>query len=302
MKNYLLISPYIKLADAFLENINKDDEIIIKFDMEVSSFDQVGQEANNRTLFNDKKIIVLQNYDQTNDEPLLNYLGNYPPDVSLVIWVSKKLDERKKSTKQIKELLEVVDYSLLKEEQIINLTKKYLEHNNKKIDYPSLQLLGRRCLSNYDLIINEVDKLIVNCPEEIILKDVQEYVCEYIEDNIFKIKDTIISKNMNKALSEFDQFLINKSDAMALISLLAKEYRLLYIVKNNTHDDDYTLSQKMKIHSYPIKLAKDKMYKYTNEELKNNLLYLANLDISIKSGKLDKNEGFRQFIIYSCEI
>ena len=40
----------------------------------------------------------------------------------------------------------------------------------------------------------------------------------------------------------------------------------------------------LKIHEYPIKLAREKSYKYTEKQLLDDLYKLSELDLAIKSG------------------
>ena len=53
----------------------------------------------------------------------------------------------------------------------------------------------------------------------------------------------------------------------------------------------------LKIHPYRVKLAAQNSKKYDSDILLNYISKLANLDINIKNGKIDKKLGLELFII-----
>ena len=295
MKNYLIFTNFIKLFEEISHSKILENSIVVKYDNETDEIETIIEEANYISLFSDKKTIIISNYDQKSDELLLKYLEHPNENVTIIINSDKKFDERKKTSKLLKEKLEIVDYLDIKDYEVENLISEIFKKNNIKISERLIRKICEKCLYNYDVIYNECNKLIITVEQEVTEKDIDDLVSYYIEDNIFNFKEKIISKNIDVSLEILDYLIAKKEDVTPIFSLLGKDYRLMYIVKNSV-DSDTKLASVLGVHPYPIKLARSKAAYYTNEDIKKIIVMLANMDIDIKSGKIDKNDAIRRFI------
>lgn len=61
--------------------------------------------------------------------------------------------------------------------------------------------------------------------------------------------------------------------------------------------DQNQIANQLKAHPYRIKLNMEKARSFHSEELLDTLNLLANLDQDIKMGKIDKDQGFENFIL-----
>ena len=105
-----------------------------------------------------------------------------------------------------------------------------------------------------------------------------------MDDNIFHFVDYVLDGNKEYAFKMYHNFLLNGETVIKLIALLANKIRLIYQVKILSNYSDKEISGMLKVHEYPIKLARGKSYKYSEKELENILYKLAKLDLEIKSG------------------
>ena len=83
-----------------------------------------------------------------------------------------------------------------------------------------------------------------------------------------------------------------------IIRILANKIRLIYQVKVllNDGNSDQSISKLLKVHEYPVKLAREASYKYSESILLERLEQLANLDLEIKSGETTGQNEFEIFI------
>ena len=74
---------------------------------------------------------------------------------------------------------------------------------------------------------------------------------------------------------------------MNIIRILSNKIRLIYQVKVLLQDgnSDENISKLLKVHVYPVKLAREASYRYSEKNLLEKLEKLANLDLEIKSGE-----------------
>ena len=88
-------------------------------------------------------------------------------------------------------------------------------------------------------------------------------------------------------------------EPIKIIVMLANQFRLMYQVKvlvskGYTEDDIASLLNSKK---YPVHLAIQKGYRYSSDILLKHLEELADLDIKIKSGDIDKNLALELFLL-----
>ena len=299
MKNILVITPFIQLFNKIVNENTIQNSLLIRFDTEITEIDNIIEEANYISLFNDKKTIVIDNYNQEFDEKLIAYLEHFNENVKLIINITTKLSEKRKTTTpRLKELLDIMDYSKMNGYTINNLTSELFKKNNINITSKQINMITNKCLLNYDYIYNECQKLFIDAKNNMITdKDIEDYVSEYLSDDIFKFKDYVINNKIVEAIRILDFLSSKKEEIYPLISLLAKEYRLIYIMKNTSQPNLDILARELNISSsYPLTLAKEKASKFTNQELKNNLVKLANIDLDFKCGKISDIDGIKQFL------
>lgn len=315
MKNYLIISEYHHFIDNEINKIIVDSNNVFYYDLENVNMNSIINEINYISLFDQKKYVVCKNYiqakkldnkaDTDNDESLsdkelLDYILNPNPNVSLIIVTSQKLDERKKITKAFNEHCQIINLLGINDNQLVEIIIDFMKKYNCQCNRICAELIKEKCLNNYDLIINESEKLVIACSGNKVINenDIDAIVSDYFGDDFFRIKDLIIKKNAIKAEKLLKHYLLAKKSVVPFISLLANEYRLIYLVKNTRLTDDEIAKALLKLNSssYPVKLARNNVHYYNNNELLNNITKLADLDYQIKSGNIDEEIGFDLFL------
>ncbi|NLA32998.1 MAG: DNA polymerase III subunit delta, partial [Mollicutes bacterium] len=277
------------------------------FDLEVDDFSNVIEEINSVSLFNEMKIIILKNITgkipksemDIIDNYLTNYFKNPNPHVTLLIIANKKMDERRKLTKTLKSNLKVISSIEYTDSDYLKRIGSYLNTEGYEMSMNLITLLWEKCLKNYDIMLNELNKLLVIADKnEPITKElIDSYTSEYESDEIFLLKDAIVKKNINEYYPILNRYIDQGNSIIPLISLLANEYRLMYITKN-TNLTDSQIARNLKMNSdYPVKLAREKAHNFMSDDLLDNLVKLADLDYQIKVGEIDEYIGFNMFLL-----
>ena len=108
-----------------------------------------------------------------------------------------------------------------------------------------------------------------------------------MDDNIFHLVDCILTGNKKYAFELYQDFLLHGEQVVNIIRILANKIRLMYQVKVLLQDgnSDAKISKLLKVHEYPVKLAREASYRYSETALLEKLEKLANLDLEIKSGE-----------------
>ena len=145
--------------------------------------------------------------------------------------------------------------------------------------------------------------LYYNKPCSIDLKDVKQIVARNLEDNNFKFIDCIMKKDIKNSFKIYDDLLLQRVEPIMLLSMLAKEIRNTLLVKkllekNNKRDIMNILGIKF---DFQIDKLINNSYSYKEKELEDLLVYLCDLDYSIKIGKVTNKMALNLFILNICK-
>lgn len=302
----------IASQDDFLirKNIEKIKSKLIDFeevsyDLKEDSITRVIEDLDTFNFLVSGKIVVAHNaYLLTSEKPknvieqnpeiLEKYIKNPNLD-NVLILTCKKMDERKGIVKLLKKSAKIVDTTL----DIYKLIAENLE--NYQMDRETQKFLVDRTLNNYERVINELEKLkLYKYDDKVILKeDIENIVVKTIDDNIFSLIDSIITKDKKNAFMIYEDMLLHNEEPMKILILLANKIRLLYQVKilSKTIYSDDEIGKIIGSHPYPVKLARGMINKFSESDLLKYLHELSSIDISVKTGKTYQNIGLEQFIL-----
>lgn len=309
MKNYLILTnDSITINEEIkkiIKSANLTEENLIKYDLSETLLDNVIEELNTYGLFINNKVVVAYSCDfltasnkrnqlSQNEKLLEEYISN-PNPLNILIIISDKLDERKKINKLLREKCTVIENNL----SIEDIIKKELE--DFKMDFKTINYLIKYLNNDNQRIITELEKLKMYkyTEKEITISDIDTIVLKEFDDNIFSLIDAIVKKNIEKAFSIYDELIFKGEDISKIVIMTIDQFRLIYKVKlliNEGKNKDMITSI-LKIHPYRVKLAMESSYNFTNNQLKDYIKSLGEIDINIKTGVSPNNYGFDLFLL-----
>lgn len=277
---------------------------ISKYDLNSDSLKDVIDDCETISLFDEKKIVIVENVDVftstgNKDSDLIEkYLMNINPSTILILVVhSEKIDKRKKITTLIKTKGKVMEFNedINPETLIKKMLKEY------KIEYSDMKFLIDRVGSNPLIIKNEINKLIIYKGDDnnITREDILNVVSKTIDADIFRLIDTIVKKNRDKAIEIYNDILKINEEPLKIVIMLANQFRIMYqskelFMKGYSEKD---IASSLKIHPYRVKLALKNGRNYSSDTLIKYLYSLAQIDIGIKTGNLNKDLALEFFIL-----
>lgn len=292
-------------TNKIINTYNINIENIIKYNLENTSIGIVIEDAETYSMFDDKKIIIVENsfiftgkkVIEQNIEVLENYLNNYNPDTILIFTIiTEKLDERKKIVKQINKIGQVKNL-------VSNDIRLFVKNNfgDYKISNSDIDLLLERVGNNLSILNNEINKIKIykNDNKQITTNDILELTSKSVDTDIFKFIDNIINKNKSKVLETYDELIKLGEEPIKIIVMLANQFRLMYQVKGLTKKgySEKDIAKILDIHPYRVKLSLGKSKNFSDDNLLKILKQLADLDSDIKKGNIDKYLGLELFIL-----
>lgn len=314
---YLISSNSIHLIEDEIKKIVKDNPYTT-FDLNNVLIDDVLEEASYFSLFDEIKYIVCKNANifgsskknsseestSKKDSRLIKYLEDSNPNTVLIFTINGKVDSKKKIVKTIKDRYELIEIPDLKPKEMFNKINELLKKDNYRIDSDTLYYIINNSLNNYDLIINEIDKikLYYQDKKEIKYDDVINIVSKNLEDNNFKFIEVVMNKNIKEAFKMYDDLMVQKVEPIMLMVMIAKEIRNTLLTKMMSNR---SRSEIMKILGYNYDFQLDKVINYTRmytvKELEDYLVLISDFDYKIKRGKITNKLALQMLILQICK-
>lgn len=283
----------------------KQDQMnISKYDLNNTPLKLIIDDAQTISMFEDKKTVIVDNANMftgttSKDSDIIeNYLNHINENTILILIVhNEKLDTRKKITKLIKKIGIVKEFN--DETNPAVIVKKLLKDYN--INDKTINLFIDRVGNNPLIIQNEINKIKIykGNNKTISDEDILNLTTKIIDIDIFKLIDYIIKKNKNKALELYHEMIKMNEEPIKILVILANQFRIMYqskeLLKKGYSEKD--IASILKIHPYRVKLAIQNSRSYPSEVLLKHLNNLADIDIGIKTGKLNKNLALELFML-----
>lgn len=296
----VLITDYIQ---KIISKYKIDDLNISKYNAN-DNLEDIIEDANIISLFGDKKLIIINNDNlfvgkkSVNTTNLENHIINSNPNTILIFIVNEeKLDTRRKLYKNIQTKGKIIEFNKIT--NINTYIKKIFD--GYTITGDSINLLIKRVGSDLNHLKNEIEKIKVYKIDDKIIseKDIIDCTMEKVDINIFNFIDSIVKKNKSETIKIYKELLKIGEEPIKIIVLLGNQFRLMYQAKlftNKGYSED-DIASLLQVKRYPVHLAIQKSYRYSKEILIDNLEQLADLDIKIKSGEIDKNLALELFLL-----
>lgn len=313
LRDWILKELKKNLIDEAFETLN-----FVYYDGKEIDFDTIVNACETLPFMSDIKIVVVEDSPlvtsgkagNQDEESMLNkYLPTLSESTCLVFIVNEeKVDKRKKIIKTIMKTGELIQINKINDRDLIKWVEKTFRKNKKMISKGDInyfvQTIGYSEYNNektlYDLE-NEIMKLsnYIGDRESISKDDIDRNITKSLENNIFKLLDSIGKKNPSIALKVLNEMIIGNEPIQKIIFMIIRQIRLLYMSKILTEKgyNQGDIAKKMGVHSYSAQKVIQQSRSFTSEELERALKKCLKVDESIKKGLIDNKLAVETLII-----
>lgn len=304
---FLIVGEDKKLRDfslfEILDKIEYEDNNKIIYDMDTNSFMDVIEEASMVSLFSPVKVIIVDNFvvDDVSDielEYLEKYINSKNKDV-YIVFISKKVDARKKSYKIFKENFTINMVDSIDSNSIYNYIENKIRDNGYKIDNYNIEYLLSRVGNDINNINSEIEKLFIYKIDDkkILKEDIDLLIFDNIDNVIYEFTNAILDDDLDKVKSMYDKFMLDNISFDYLVSTVAGSFRTSLIIKllSNKGMSNFEIGKVIGKKEYFVKKSLDRLYRYTVNDLGSYINKLAMIDRDFKSGK-DNINSFELFL------
>lgn len=256
-------------------------------------------DATTLSLFQDKKAIIVNCSNLFKDDLTLleKYFDNVNPNTIMIfVYKEEKLDERRKITKLFRKNGKVIELN----ESVNSFSIIKEMFNGYKISDKDINLLINRVGNNLYMLEQEVNKLKIYKDDKVITTDdILNTISKTIEIDLFKLIDSIITKDKNTSMEIYNEMLKQKEEPIAIIITLANQIRIMYQTKKlySVGYRENEIATLLNIHPFRVKKAHEKSINYTEDVLLKYLNKLSELDLNIKKGLISKDLALELFIL-----
>ncbi|WP_430785149.1 DNA polymerase III subunit delta [Virgibacillus flavescens] len=285
-----------------------DIENLSTFDLDETPIQEVISDVETYPLFGERKLIIAHNPSFLKAKPtkipfehdldrLQMYLEN-PVDYSTIIFVAEyeKIDERKKVSKAMKKNATVVKCDPIKEYELSKWIKTIADDYHITIAPDAFNVIEAELDANLHLLKNELLKFALYVGEggTVSKEDAEMLISHTLNNSSLRLVDAVIDRDIRKAFMIYRDLLKMKEEPIAMLALLAYQFRTLLRVKL-LKQKGYSQAQMQKqlgIHPFVVKIALTRESKFTIEQLSIFIDKLTNTDAAMKQGKMDKELAF----------
>lgn len=313
---YVIRSTSFRLLNDKINEITKDIPEKKYFSLDYDDLQDVIIDASYVGMFSDDRAIIVRDVnffggknkyeDQVNS--ILKLISNLDPSITLILTCNNLLKTKESAKNLLSMNVEFIDFSNNNEAEEEYL-KKYYEENNLIVDSKALDKLKTNTCNNFDLLLNELDKLSL-ITKNITFKDVNEYSSSYIipketleeldyNDVSFKFVDALINKKFKDAFAYFDKVVERGDDMYSLIGLINSQFSNVYMVKdavNRGLNDEEIMNELGYKKVGRVYIMKKNGNIYNLDELRDIICYLSDIDLKIKLGA-DPVNSLKEFIL-----
>lgn len=296
MNVYLICSESYKKLNDEVSKIVTNSFNVVKYDLKTDSINDVISEIGYYSLTGEHKYIIVRSdnlfkntkkEDDDNSKVKLDFLHENKEDVTLIFTCLTMPDKRKKIYKEINSIGKTIIIDTLNKKDLTYECMNILKKEGYIIDYDTASFIVDNSYVNYDIMTSEIDKIKVLIKEKrITISSLEGVISESVTDNTFKYINALINRDLSLALSLSKNFDRLKVDPIIIITMLYKEFNVLYLIKCHDKGEVQKLLHK---EDWQMNNYYNEERLYSLDEIKKIIIKINDYDFKYKSGLIDKS-------------
>ncbi len=252
------------------------------------------------------RLVVVKGVDKWNEsdwETFSTYLDN-PSDMSVVVFIARSLDKRKKTHKKLLEKSVSLEFKKLYDNQLPSWIQFIVKKEGLTIDPDAIMLLHQFVGSNLMEVQGEVKKLAqyIGDKKHISVKDVIEVVSKIKVQSVFDLARAIGESDKAQALLCLSHLLSHGQNEVGILALISRHIRILRSVKTAQKEGlrGAQLAGKVGVSPYFLAEYEAQARDWTEKKIERTFKALLDTDRALKSSPLSSHIWLENFVIQTC--
>lgn len=256
-------------------SIHKSGLALTKFNRENFDFDKFRQRIKTVSMFDEKKLIILEELSTIISASSLSNLDLKTDENTIIIFYEQVPDKRSSLFKWLKNNAQCEEFNLLDQEKL----RQWIKDKKIRIKNEAAEILIFNVGPDLWRLSQEIEKL-TNFKKDGVIeaRDVKLLVDPQIDLSIFETIDALARGVRAQALELIWKHLSKGSDPLYLFSMILWQFRNLIKVKSGSA---------IGLHPFVIKKSTFLARRFTEEKLKSIYEYLLDMDLAIKTGRIN---------------
>lgn len=306
---YILVGEDPSRMEYKLETIRQKEKCdqSDRFDCRKAAKEEVENALETLSLFAEKPMVILENaafLGAKNDTGLDleriagKALAGKDDKVIVFELPARKMDTRKKKVKELKEQATVIDCMPLDEKSQPAEIRQMMKERNMQMEPKAFEWFCENAGFSSPSLASQLDKLALYS-STLKLEDVRALTTVEPTHNVFKMTDALFVRNRLKLLELYRIFRGQNMEPQAILGLLAGQIRFVYQVRvlMDQNLSKEQIMDRLNASSGRIWNTMRNASRFSAGQLLENLALLSHLDQAIKSGQMDKDTAFENFIL-----
>lgn len=299
----------LKEIEERYKKIHQDGLNFEKLNVEQTNFQEFWDKLQQTSMFIKKKLFFLENLfsNQKFKEGFLKKIKDIADSQDIIVVFEKKeLAKSDKLFKGLKKYSKFQEFKVLEGQELRNWTRNEFKKQGVKINSPALTNLVNFVGSDLWRLSNEIKKLsffkcstiVSDLKTEVNTEDVKLLVKPKIEAVIFETIDALAQKQKKKALQLVQKHLERGDSPLYLLKMINFQFRNLLIARD-LKETGKTLNDLLRLnifHPYVAKKSWLAVQGFTLNQLKEIYQRIFEVDLAIKTGKIEPEEGIKMLI------
>jgi len=285
-----------KYKEAHQEGMSFDN--FVASDIDYRDFKDQFRQA---SMFTEKKLAVVRYAFQEKEfrKQFLKDKKQWQESEDTIILFEEKVKKSDALFKFIKKEAEWEQFELLEGKELKDWASAQFKNYKTKIDSKALTTLINYVGNDLWRLSNEIQKL-ANYKKDgkVTKEDVKTLVKPDLETDIFNTIDAFALKNNKKSLSLIQEHLNQGDSPLYILSMINYQLRNLLAVKElKQQGKSFSEIQKeTDLNGFVIKKTMKQCKNFSLEEIKRIYHRLFEVDLNIKTGKIDKEPALKSFV------
>lgn len=305
------------LKHSFIDHFNNMSNINLTiFTEDNYNENKIKEKLSQFGFLTERKIIIFENlklFDAKSKHSIFVDLLDYNNDNNIIIIIEHnqdKVDNKNKANKSnidkrsklYKKLSDdsntmIIECKKLSDDTLIKFVNEKIYKSKKKFENFDdcryfLELVGTDLYN----IKNEIDKIIDYTEDEYVItrEDIDNITSSVPEGKIYQMIDMLNNRDYTKALKLYSDLLYNNVSIESILALMRINYLQLYKVKImiSNGNSNIDIMNSLQIKDWQYNKIINTIKSFSEEELIDRIDILSNIDIKLKTGKLDRDIAF----------
>ena len=223
------------------------------------------------------------------------------PQTTHFIFIENEVDKRSKLYKAVKAKGHIVELGAQDENTLRKWVSGLIRKEKKEMSQPDIAYFLNKVGTDMENITKELEKLFCYCLDrEVITREDVDAICvTQITNHIFERAISESAKDQRKALDLYYDLLALKEPPMRILSLMSKEYRDLFHVKELSRQGygRKDIASKAGLHPFVAGKYMDLAKRFQPGELRKVMDESADLEQRVKTGLMTDSLAVELFIV-----